>query len=475
MRRHDKPSGKTAKPQRRGTLRSANIQRISSERSSAAAANETDLAGLIRERDEALQQQVATSEVLGIIRRSPANAQPVFDAIVESAARLCVANFCILYLYSNDRMRIAATSNFNSEATGRIHQIQELKRPERSHLAGRAILDRAIVHVQDVLADPEYSRELALAGGWRAVLSVPLLREGAPVGALSVGKAEPTPFSDRQIRLLNTFADQALIAIENTRLLNELRESLQQQTATADVLKVISSSPGELEPVFEAMLANAMRVCEAKFGFMYRCSGDNWEIQAEYGAVPAYADIVRRSTRPGPQTVVGRIASTRQMVQVADLAGSRGYAERDPLVVGAVEIGGVRSILGVPLFKEDALIGAILLYRTKFGPSLTSRSSWSQNFAAQAVIAIENTRLLNELRKRTDDLSEALEQQTATSEVLKVISSSPGELEPVFQILLENATRICEADFGNQCCTMKATYSGVLRCITRRLRLAKYS
>jgi class 3 adenylate cyclase/putative methionine-R-sulfoxide reductase with GAF domain len=185
---------------------------------------EAEVARLTRERDEALQQQAATSEVLRIIRRSPADAQPVFDAIVESAAHLSGAVFCVLYLYDGDRMRIGATTNFSIEATSRIQEIQQLKRPVRSTLAGRAILERAIVHVPDVFADPEYSRELALAGGWRAVLSVPLVRDGIPVGTLSVGKVEPTPFSNQQVQLLQTFADQAVIAIENARLLKELRE-----------------------------------------------------------------------------------------------------------------------------------------------------------------------------------------------------------------------------------------------------------
>ena len=230
-----------------------------------------------RELEEALQQQTATSEVLSIIRRSPADAQPVFDAIVQSAARLCGAIFSVVYLCDGDRLRVAATKNWTREATSQLQQRQELKRPDRSHLGGRAILDRAVIHVPDVLADPEYSRELALAGGWRAVLAVPLLRDGKPVGALTVAKAEPIPFSDRQIQLLNTFADQALIAIDNVRLFEaeqqrtrELSESLEQQTATSEVLKVISSSPGELEPVFKAMLENAMRICEAKFGTSFR-------------------------------------------------------------------------------------------------------------------------------------------------------------------------------------------------------------
>ena len=217
-----------------------------------------------RELEEALQQQTATSEVLSIIRRSPADAQPVFDAIVQSAARLCGAIFSVVYLCDGDRLRVAATKNWTREATSQLQQRQELKRPDRSHLGGRAILDRAIVHVPDVLEDPEYSRELALAGGWRAVLAVPLLRDGKPLGAIVVAKAEPTPFSDRQIQLLNTFADQALIAIDNVRLFEaeqqrtrDLSEALEQQTATSEVLKVISSTPGELEPVFNAMLANA--------------------------------------------------------------------------------------------------------------------------------------------------------------------------------------------------------------------------
>ena len=313
-------------------------------------------------------------------------------------------------------MRIAATSNFNSEATGRIHQIQELKRPERSHLAGRAILDRAIVHVQDVLADPEYSRELALAGGWRAVLSVPLLREGAPVGALSVGKAEPTPFSDRQIRLLNTFADQALIAIENTRLLNELRESLQQQTATADVLKVISSSPGELEPVFAALLENATRICEAKFGNLSLYNGETFQNVALHNPPAGYAERgLGEVIRPHPESGLAYVARTKQLAHIDDIRTQPPYLKGDPAVVGLADVAGARTLLIVPMLKESTLVGTIAIYRQEVRPFTDKQIELVQNFAAQAVIAIENTRLLSELR-------ESLQQQTATAEVLKVIS-----------------------------------------------------
>src|SRR5262249_45770513 len=244
----------------------------------------------IRELDEALQQQTATSEVLSIIRRSPADAQPVFDAIVQSAARLCGAIFGVVYLYENDRLRIAATNNFSPEATNQLHDLQQLKRPDRSHTGGRVILDHAVVHIHDVLEDPEYSRELALAGGWRAVLGVPLLRDGQSVGAITLGKHEPTPFSEQPLQLLKTFADQAVIAIENVRLFEaeqkrtrELSESLEQQTATSEVLKVIASSSGELQPVFEAMLANATRLCEASYGAMWLRDGDAFRNAALHG------------------------------------------------------------------------------------------------------------------------------------------------------------------------------------------------
>src|SRR5262245_49492686 len=387
-----------------------------------------------RERDEALQQHTATSEVLSIIRRSPADAQPVFDAIVQSAARLCGAIFSGVYLYDGDYLRVAATKNFTPEATSQIYERQELKRPDRSNTAGRTVSDRAIVHVSDVLEDPEYSREFALAGGWRAVLGVPLLRDGQSVGAITVGKREPTPFSEQQIQLLKTFADQAVIAIENVRLFEaerqrtrELSESLEQQTATSEVLKVIASSSGELQHVFDTMLANATRICEATFGNLWlREEGPIFRAVA-FHSTQSFADYMRRNPvvdlREHPDTPLARNTYTKQVVHVPDLRTDQSYIGKDNRIVALVETVRARTLVSVPMLKEGELIGMIGIYRQEVRPFTDKQIELVENFAAQAVIAIENTRLLNELRQRTDDLSESLEQQTATSEVLKVISS----------------------------------------------------
>jgi GAF domain-containing protein len=394
-----------------------------------------------RELSEALEHQTATSEVLNVITRSPTDAQPVFDAIVQSAARLCEAVFGAVFLYDGDLLHVAATNNWTPEQLNLASQLYP-KRPDRSAVAGRAVLDGRIAHISDVIADPEYSREFALAGNWRAALAVPMLRDGKPVGAISVGKAEAVPFSDRQIQLLTTFADQAVIAIENVRLFTELQasnrdlsEALQQQTATADVLKVISRSTFDLQTVLNTLVESAARLCEADAVVIGRPKGETYYFEASYGVSREYAEFIEHHPAGIDRgTVSGRVLLERRIVHVPDILADPEYTYRT-----AQKIGGYRTILGVPLMREGTLIGVMAMNRLAVRPFSDKHIELLTTFADQAVIAIENVRLLNELRQ-------SLQQQTATADVLKVISRSTFDLQTVLDTLVESAARLCEAD-----------------------------
>src|SRR5262245_32046929 len=397
----------------------------------------TRLLNELRQRTEdlskALAQQTATSEVLQVISSSPGELEPVFRAMLENAVRICEAEFGNVYLCEGDAFRTIAMHRAPA-AYVELRKREPIIRPRPEHPLGRMAMTKQVVHVPDTTTLPEDARaRLVDLAGARTLVTVPMLKEGELIGAIVIYRQEMRAFSDKQIDLLTNFASQAVIAIENTRLLNELRESLQQQTATADVLRVISSSPGDLGPVFQETLQNATRICEASFGSMALREGDGFRRVALYNAPPEFAEFNEREPyiAPGVSSTLDQLMRTKQLVHLP---------VEDPDTPLA-RYAGARTVLAVPLLKEDELVGVFGIYRREVRPFTDKQIELVQNFAAQAVIAIENKRLLNELR-------ESLQQQTATADVLRVISRSPGELQPVFNTMLENALRICEAKFG---------------------------
>src|SRR5450759_3991877 len=421
---------------------------------SAADANEK-IALLEHRLNEALEQQAATSDVLQVISNSPGELAPVFQAILKNATQICEAKFATLFRYDGDTFYAAAGIGRPS-ALVEAHRQRGAFKPIPGNTLYEVWRTKNTVHTEDDAAALEPGLHVRF-GGARSSIGVPMIKDNALIGVIVIYRQEVRPFTDKQIALVTNFAAQAVIAIENTRLLSELRqrtddlsEALEQQTATSQVLQVISSSPGELEPVFNAMLANAVQICEANFGMLFRYEDGVVRAAAMLGVPPAFAEFWQRGPqRPGRQTALGRNIETKQPVHIVDVTADPAYVGGEPVFVAAVKLGGFRTILNVPMLKDNELIGFLAIYRQEVRAFTDKQIALVQNFAAQAVIAIENARLLNELRQRTDDLSESLEQQTATSEVLRVISSSPGDLEPVFQAMLANATRLCAAKFGN--------------------------
>jgi two-component system NtrC family sensor kinase len=378
---------------------------------------------LFNETREALERQTATADILEVIAGSPSDVQPIFDAIVKSAAKLFGPCGATITTLKDGQLHFNATGatlpGFEIERARAVYPIPF--DPDRSPSA-RAMLERRIIEIPDVSAPdtPEFTRKAAAAGGFQSITFVPLVHQDYGIGTIILSHPQAGfKLSDKQLALLKTFADQAVIAIQNARLFNETREALEQQTATSEVLKVISASPGELEPVFQAMLTNAVHLCEANFGMLFLYEQNEFRAVGMWNLPPAYRDFLGKAPiRADPKIPMGRVLMTKQPVQVADVFTDPSYVEGYPGMIGVGQLGGARTLLQVPLLKDDQLVGTIAIYRQEVRPFNDKQVALVQNFAAQAVIAIENGRLLSELRQRTDDLTQSLDDLRAAQDRL---------------------------------------------------------